>query len=102
MIYLLGRGASAVGNKPFLDVFDLDTKEKKRIWESIPPFYEDVATILNDEDDRVITLEGLQLLTTRESTEEVPQYVVKEFSGDGTIMQERFLTKFPHPYPQVR
>lgn len=35
-----GRGASAEGNRPFVDVLDLETKETQRLWRSSPPYYE--------------------------------------------------------------
>lgn len=35
-----GRGASAEGNRPFVDVLDLETRETERLWRSQPPFYE--------------------------------------------------------------
>ena len=35
-----GRGASAEGNRPFVDVLDLETRETERLWRSQPPHYE--------------------------------------------------------------
>lgn len=35
-----GSGASPEGNKPFIDVLDVDSGETQRIWQSKPPFYE--------------------------------------------------------------
>jgi len=45
-----GTGASEEGNKPFLSVLDLDTKETKQLWQSGPSFFETPGSILNDTD----------------------------------------------------
>lgn len=55
--------------------------------------------------DAPITLEGLQLLLSRESAAEPPQtYLISFNSSEGDKMQphEQRITDFPHPYPQVR
>lgn len=40
-----GRGASSEGNRPFVDVLDLETKETQRLWRSQPPFYESTGAM---------------------------------------------------------
>lgn len=40
LLRVQGRGASPEGNRPFVDVLDLDTRETQRLWRSQPPFYE--------------------------------------------------------------
>ncbi len=50
-----GSGASPEGNKPFLDVLDLETKQSQRLWQSSPPFLEDTGSLLNDQHDKPIT-----------------------------------------------
>lgn len=61
---------------------------------------------VNDPQDAPITLEGLQLLLSRESTADPPQTYLISFnsSGEEQKMQphEQRITDFPHPYPQVR
>ena len=49
-----GGGASPEGNRPFLDLLDVHTKETKRLWQSTPPFLEYPMNMLNDLDDRPI------------------------------------------------
>ncbi|CAD7702470.1 unnamed protein product, partial [Ostreobium quekettii] len=100
-LLMQGSGASEKGNKPFLDVLDVDSGATQRIWESSPPHFEYVSSILNDEDDRTIALDGLQVLLSRESVQEVPQYIAKTFHT-GAPSTEKPMTKFPHPYPQMK
>ena len=50
-----GAGASPEGNKPFLDVLDLETKQTQRLWQSSPPFLEDTGSLLTDQHDQPIT-----------------------------------------------
>ena len=49
-----GGGASPEGNRPFLDLLDVNTKETRRLWQSTPPFLEYPVNLLNDLDDRPI------------------------------------------------
>ena len=43
-----GTGASPEGNRPFLDLLDLDSEVSRRIWQSSPPFYETAGSIMSD------------------------------------------------------
>jgi hypothetical protein len=43
-----GGGGSPEGNKPFLDLLELDTKATTRLWQSSPPFLESVGSIMSD------------------------------------------------------
>ena len=47
----VGPGASPEGNKPFLDVLDLETKQSQRLWQSSPSYLEDTGSLLGDEHD---------------------------------------------------
>ena len=49
-----GAGASPEGNRPFLDVLDLETKQTQRLWQSQPPFFEDTGSLLCDQHDQTI------------------------------------------------
>jgi hypothetical protein len=57
--------------------------------------------------DAPITLDGLQLLLSRESAADPPQTYLINFSSSGTEQgklpqpKEQRVTDFPHPYPQV-
>jgi dipeptidyl aminopeptidase/acylaminoacyl peptidase len=87
-IYLSGLGASSDGDRPFLDEFDLTTKETRRLWRSAPPVYEEFITFLDSSLKRAIT--------QRQSPTEPENYYVRTLE-DGTI---KALTNVPNPYPQ--
>ena len=99
-IYLTGQGASPEGDRPFVDLFSLATKQAKRLFRSEAPFFERPITILNAE-------KGL-ILTSRESQEEQPNYFIRNLKPapkKGKKAAEPALTQvtfFPHPYPQFK
>lgn len=98
-----GAGASPEGNRPFLDMLDLETRETRRLWQSTPPFYETTSSILSDtEPDKPLSLNGLQLLATRESEREPTQFYIKTLADNGNTVTERCISNFPHPYPSLR
>ena len=47
---LQGNGASPEGNRPFLDLLDLETKQTTRLWQCDPNFYETPGSIMSDGD----------------------------------------------------
>jgi dipeptidyl aminopeptidase/acylaminoacyl peptidase len=86
--YLAGDGASAEGDRPFLDRIELATGKTTRLWRSQAPHYESVVTVL-DPDAR-------QVITRRESVTEVPNYFLRDLrSGRSTA-----LTELKDPAPQ--
>ncbi|WP_017733953.1 S9 family peptidase [Nafulsella turpanensis] len=89
-IFLIAEGASPEGNRPFLNRFNLKTKETEQLWRSEAPYYEWPVDILN--------LKKGQILTRRESVDEVPNYFIRNFKN-GNLEQ---ITDFPHPYPQLQ
>ncbi|GAB4818840.1 hypothetical protein N2152v2_005886 [Parachlorella kessleri] len=102
-LLMQGSGASPEGNRPFLDVLDLGTKETRRIWQSSGPVYEYTSTILSDLDQsRPISLDNLQMLASRESVRDPPQYYIKTFTAGGSQAEERCISDFPHPYPTLK
>jgi len=99
-IFLIGDGASAEGDRPFLDAFDLETKEAERLFRSEAPFYERPVEVLDAEAGVV--------LTRRESVDEPPNYFLRRLAdGDGAATNGAAaappirLTEFPHPTPQL-
>ena len=49
-----GTGASSEGNRPFVDRFDLQTKETKRLWRSQAPYYEYPISILDPDQGLIV------------------------------------------------
>lgn len=88
-IYLFGTGASAEGDRPFVDQLNLKTKKTDRWWRSAAPYYE-VPVALLDADKHL-------LVTRRESVQESPNY----FLRDAKKKQLTALTKFPNPYAAI-
>ncbi|HEY0762538.1 MAG TPA: prolyl oligopeptidase family serine peptidase [Pyrinomonadaceae bacterium] len=89
-IYLNGNGASPEGDRPFLDRFNLKTLKSERLFRTDAKSYESVVALLTDD--------GSQFITRRESTTEAPNYYVLGTNGAGP----RALTQFPDPTPQLR
>ncbi|KAL8527219.1 hypothetical protein ACS0TY_005192 [Phlomoides rotata] len=98
--YLLlnGGGATPQGNIPFLDLFDINTGTKERIWESDKEkYFESVVALMSDEDKGDIHLNRLKVLTSKESKTENTQYYVVSWPEKKACQ----ITNFPHPYPQL-
>ncbi len=90
-IYLIGDGASAEGDRPFLDRWNLADGSKQRLFRSEAPTYSAVAAVLDDSAGK--------LLITRESpTEPVNFYRVDLAAKSAPVA----LTNFPHPTPQLK
>lgn len=101
-LMLQGSGASTQGSRPFLDTLDLDTRETNRIWQSSPPYYEFISSIISDVDEKPVPLENLKMLGRRESIEEPPQYYIVNFSKESSATDWRQISQFPHPYPTLK
>jgi hypothetical protein len=69
LMHMQGTGASPEGNRPFLDLLDLDTRETRRLWQSSAPYYSQPGAIFNDRDYvRQWNLPGCASPTTLEGT----------------------------------
>lgn len=98
--YLLlnGSGATPQGNVPFLDLFDINTGSKERIWESDKEkYYETVVALLSDQREGDLSLNQLKILTSKESKTVNTQYYLQTWP-ERRVCQ---ITHFPHPYPQL-
>jgi dipeptidyl aminopeptidase/acylaminoacyl peptidase len=91
-IFLLGQGASAEGDRPFVDRFDLESRQSTRLFHSQAPDYALPQALLDQE--------GTSLLLTREAPDTPPNYYVQAL-GDAAATP-RALTRFEHPLPQLR
>jgi dipeptidyl aminopeptidase/acylaminoacyl peptidase len=87
-ILLAGDGASPQGDRPFLDRFNVNTKEKTRVFESAADAYETVVSALNTA--------GTRLIVRRESQTEPPNFILID-NGKRTA-----LTAFADPAPELR
>ncbi|XP_022757881.1 probable glutamyl endopeptidase, chloroplastic isoform X2 [Durio zibethinus] len=97
-LLLNGNGATPEGNIPFLDLFDINTGSKERIWESDKEkYYERVVTLMSDQKEGDICINDLKVLTSKESKTENTQYYIQSWP-DRKLCQ---ITDFPHPYPQL-
>jgi dipeptidyl aminopeptidase/acylaminoacyl peptidase len=89
-IYFTGQGASAEGNRPFLDKWDLRTRIPERLWRSSEPYYEVPLKLLDPD--------KLLLLTRVESTNRPPNYYLRDLNKN-SIKQ---FTNFQDPTPTIR
>ncbi|XP_052185080.1 probable glutamyl endopeptidase, chloroplastic isoform X2 [Diospyros lotus] len=99
-IYVLlnGSGATPNGNIPFLDLFDINTGNKERIWESDKEeYYETVVALMSDDNEGELDINQLKILTSKESKTENTQYYIQSWPDKKTCK----ITNFPHPYPQL-
>ena len=90
--YLTAEGASPEGNRPFVDEWDLETGETRRLFRSSADSFE-VPLALLDADA------GL-LLTRSETRETAPNYFLRDLSAGGAG-EARAITDFGHPYPDL-
>ncbi|WP_420125686.1 S9 family peptidase [Longimicrobium sp.] len=88
-IFLTALGASERGNYPFLDVMDIASGAKRRLWRTEDPYYETVLAVLD--------ADGGRILTRRESITEAPNVYVRTLRGN----RARAVTNFPDPAPQL-
>ncbi|XP_068663137.1 probable glutamyl endopeptidase, chloroplastic isoform X2 [Aristolochia californica] len=97
-ILLNGSGATPEGNIPFLDLFDINTGNKERIWESDKEkYYETVVSLMSDQEEGDLHIDQLKILTSKESKTENTQYYIQNISAKSACQ----ITNFPHPYPQL-
>ena len=109
-IFLKGAGASPLGDRPFLDLMNLETLQKERLWRCKPPkeggipdvslevggklptvrenVYESIVTIMHDNDT---------VLVSCESKTSPRNYFVASLTKEQRIQ----VTDFPHPQPDL-
>ncbi|MEO6445448.1 MAG: S9 family peptidase, partial [Gemmatimonadaceae bacterium] len=86
--FLRGAGASPEGDRPFLDQLNLATGKTTRLFHSAAPSYEAPIALLD--------ARGQQLLTSRESKSEAPNYFTRDLARRTAPRQ---LTRFSDPAP---
>ena len=90
-IYLEGAGASPKGDFPFLDRFDLSTRQSTRLFQSGDKTYESFVALLSDDASRFIT--------RFETPDDPPNLFIREPAHPDA---KTALTHFPDPAPQLR
>jgi dipeptidyl aminopeptidase/acylaminoacyl peptidase len=93
-IYLAGLGASAEGDRPFLDRFNLQTQKAERLFRSDATQYESFVALLDDD--------AKQFITRHESPTAAPNYYLRTKGEAATSMPIKSLTNFPDATPQLR
>lgn len=88
-LYLLGRGATPDGYKPFVDLFDIKTEKKQRLWQSNDPYFESPIVFIDVNKEIVLTL--------RESKRDAPNYFSRNLKN-GVVSQ---LTSYTSHYTQL-
>jgi dipeptidyl aminopeptidase/acylaminoacyl peptidase len=100
-IFLMGAGASADGERPFLDRLDIHTMELKRIFQGEVGSYEEIVAMLSTG--------GTKLLTRKESPTETPNFLIRDsaafngnFAAPGSLTKIREFTHFADATPELR
>ena len=88
-VLMRGAGSSSKGDLPFLNSFNIDTKETKTLWRCQEPYYEVVTSIVD--------FDKLSFVTSRQGQNETPNYYL--YNGENSKTQ---LTNFPDPQPELR
>ncbi len=88
---LRSQGSSPAGDLPMLLAYDLKGGGRKILWRCQEPYYEQIVEVI----DPVKPV----ILTSRESTNEVPNYFLHDLGGKKP--KTTALTSFANPYPQL-
>jgi dipeptidyl aminopeptidase/acylaminoacyl peptidase len=89
-LMLSGMGASPKGDLPFLNLYNISTKETQQLWRCEEPFYEVVADVLD--------YEKMLVLTSKQSQTEAPNYYIRDLKNNTA----KAITNFPDPQPVLR
>ncbi len=88
MIFLSGRGATPMGDRPFLDIANIADGQKNRVWQNTGESYETFVERVGNG----------RFVTRYETPVEPPNY----FMNDSRTGERTQLTHFEHPAPQLR
>lgn len=89
-IFLDGPGASPDGDRPFVDRYNVNTGETKRIFQCGEKTYESVSGLLK--------ADGSMLLTRHETPDDPPNYFIRTAGSD----EAKHFTNYPDPTPEIR
>ncbi len=89
-ILMRGIGASPKGDLPFLNSFDINTKETKQLWRCEEPYYESVTDVLD--------FDKLVVVTNKQSQTDPPNFYIRDLKNNST----KRITNFTDPQPGLR
>lgn len=89
-LLLRSQGASAEGDMPFIQSFNIATKKGTQLWRCMAPYYENVVDVLD--------ADNLVFITSRESNTEAPNYYIRNLKKRIAPIA---ITEFKNPYPQM-
>ena len=89
-VFLSGQGASATGDHPFLNRYNIATKQTQQLFKCDDDHYEAVDALLDAHGDK--------FLTRREGPAEPPNYFVRTAAGGSPVA----VTHYPDPQPIMR
>jgi dipeptidyl aminopeptidase/acylaminoacyl peptidase len=89
-VVMRGTGASAKGDLPFLNLFDINTKQTKQMWRCEEPNYESVVDIID--------FDKLHIVTSKQSQTEPPNYFIRDLKSNTA----KAITSFTDPQPGIR
>ena len=89
-IFMRGIGSSPKGDLPFLNTFDINTKQTKQLWRCEEPYYETVTDVLD--------FDKLVIVTNKQSQTDPPNYFVRNLNANTS----KAITAFPDPQPGLR
>lgn len=84
-IYLIGAGASPEGERPFIDRYEVESRESKRLYRSEAPYFDQPMAILDAGN-------VVRLVMQRESLIEAPNVFVREISTGTMTPVTRYAT----------
>ncbi|MEO5511368.1 MAG: prolyl oligopeptidase family serine peptidase, partial [Longimicrobiales bacterium] len=88
-LFLSGAGATAEGDRPFLDRLDIRTGQSERIWRSDVSGYEEITALIGND--------GRKFLTMAESPKNPPNVQLHDLTANTVVA----LTAFKDPAPQL-
>ena len=98
---LEGEGGNPEGDRPCIDLCDVGTGAKHRMWESKPPYVEYPGSLISDyggPEAAPVTLETMRILFSRESPSENSQFFSLQMTADGSPGKEVKSSNYPQPH----
>ena len=90
-LIMRNQGASPKGDYPFVSLFDLNTNQQEKLWQSSDPNFETPVKLLSYK-------ENVKFVTSKQSNSEAPNYYIVSVNGKEHVP----LTSFPDPQPELR